>query len=217
MRAAQDMINRNEADRQARLAREAAAAEAQRQRNYEAQQAAERRRQQTIRNSSLPESARCLEGSWRIKLTKNNDEVYPLDITSDGKVYLNGELVNGMQGGTLYLANNTIHIKGPINGGSLTQRLSLADDRLNGVVSTVQVKKGFFKDKTLSANNEIYGERTNQAPEGCINSAENSANSTASVRGETIADGLKNLSDLYDQGILTEEEFNAAKRRLLGL
>lgn len=40
----QDMINRNEADRQARLAREAAAAEAQRQRNYEAQQAAERRR-----------------------------------------------------------------------------------------------------------------------------------------------------------------------------
>ena len=36
-------------------------------------------------------------------------------------------------------------------------------------------------------------------------------------RGDTIADGLKNLSDLHQQGILTDEEFNAAKRRLLGL
>jgi hypothetical protein len=54
----QDMINRNEADRQARLAREAAAAEAQRQRNYEAQQTAELLRQQAVRNSTLPESAR---------------------------------------------------------------------------------------------------------------------------------------------------------------
>ena len=141
----QDMIKRNEADRQARLARDAAAAEAQKQCNYEAQQTAERLRQQAIRNSSLPESARCFEGSWIIKVSENNNDIYPMDITKDGKVYLNGELVNGMQGGTLYLANNTLNIKGPINGGgSLTQRLSLEDNRLNGVISAIQVKKGFF-------------------------------------------------------------------------
>jgi hypothetical protein len=73
----QDMINRNEADRQARLAREAAAAEAQRQRNYEAQQAAERVRRQAIRNSSLPESARCLAGAWLNQKCKSAIDFHP--------------------------------------------------------------------------------------------------------------------------------------------
>ena len=35
--------------------------------------------------------------------------------------------------------------------------------------------------------------------------------------GQPPADGLKNLSDLHQQGILTNEEFTAVKRRLLEL
>lgn len=36
-------------------------------------------------------------------------------------------------------------------------------------------------------------------------------------RGSSIADGLSNLSKLYSEGLLNDEEFSAAKRRLLGL
>ena len=35
--------------------------------------------------------------------------------------------------------------------------------------------------------------------------------------GNAIVDGLNNLSELQQQGVLSDEEFNAAKRRLLGL
>ena len=216
----QDMINRNEADRQARLAREAAAAEAQRQRNYEAQQAAERRRQQTIRNASLPNDSRCLSGAWLVKRTGSSTvSGATLDIANDGKVYFMGDLINGNQGASLLLANNTVDITIRFNNGeSLRQRLSLSNNQLIGTVTLMAIKEGFWGDKKLPPETfDVRGERTNQAPEGCISSVRNSADSTASVRGETIADGLKNLSDLYDQGILTEEEFNAAKRRLLGL
>ena len=43
-----------------------------------------------------------------------------------------------------------------------------------------------------------------------------SANSSTE-RGSSIADGLSNLSKLYSEGLLNDEEFSAAKRRLLGL
>jgi hypothetical protein len=36
-------------------------------------------------------------------------------------------------------------------------------------------------------------------------------------RGSSIADGLSSLSKLYSEGLLNDEEFSAAKRRLLGL
>ena len=34
---------------------------------------------------------------------------------------------------------------------------------------------------------------------------------------ESIVDGLSRLAELHEQGTLTDEEFNAAKRQLLGL
>jgi len=37
------------------------------------------------------------------------------------------------------------------------------------------------------------------------------------ARGEDLVERLSDLSALHSQGILTDEEFNAAKRRLLGL
>ena len=39
----------------------------------------------------------------------------------------------------------------------------------------------------------------------------------AAERGNSIVNGLSDLTELHSQGILTDEEFNAAKRRLLGL
>lgn len=40
---------------------------------------------------------------------------------------------------------------------------------------------------------------------------------TPALEGSGLVDDLIRLQELYDQGILNEEEFNAAKRRLLGL
>jgi hypothetical protein len=39
----------------------------------------------------------------------------------------------------------------------------------------------------------------------------------ATERGNSLVNGLRDLTELHSQGILTDEEFNAAKRRLLGL
>lgn len=214
-----EIDRRTEERRQARLERQAAAAEAERQRNFEAQQAAERLRQQAIRNSSLPDSARCLVGAWLIKrIEGTNQEGLTLDISDDGKVYLGGFLVNGYPNSHLLLANNTVDInllKG--NGASSRLRLKLENNLLIGSITLVQVKEGFWGDKKLPAETyETRGERTNQAPVGCTVAVDPSDPGVTS-RGETIANGLKNLSELYNQGTLTEEEFNAAKRRLLGL
>lgn len=41
--------------------------------------------------------------------------------------------------------------------------------------------------------------------------------SSSTSRGQDLITGLSSLNDLYERGLLNEEEFNAAKRRLLGL
>ena len=164
----QDMINRNEADRQARLARQAAAAEAQRQREYEAQQAAARRRQQAIRNSSLPESARCLSGAWLVKGSESA-RGSTLDISDDGKVYFNGAMLNGDS--ALLLANNTIDFTTDLgDGASFRARMQLIQNELDGSMAYIGVKKGFLKNTQLPPQIvEVRGERTNKAPIGCKN------------------------------------------------
>lgn len=46
----------------------------------------------------------------------------------------------------------------------------------------------------------------------------NEAGSSSSyTRGQDLVTGLNSLNDLHERGLLNEEEFNAAKRRLLGL
>ena len=212
-----EMINRNEADRQARLAREAAAAEAQRQRNYEARQAAERNRQRIINNSNLDISARCFEGAWVIKNDVNSAELFDLDITGDGKVFVAGNLVNGDPTANLMLANNTLNITITEGNQSFSQRLRLDGERLVGSLTVTRVEKGFWKDKRLPPEKfRVQAVRTSAAPAECVPNRKSDTPNDVS-RGESIADGLKNLSELHSQGILTEEEFNAAKRRLLGL
>ena len=209
----------NERARQERLAREASAREAQRQRDYQSQQAAERDRQQRIRNSRLAESARCLEGSWKVAALSNSQGGADLDITSNGLVYLGGSLLSHQPGISIYLGNNTYSLNGNGNDGAeLRQRLTLEDDVLIGTMTTVEVKQGFFKDKKLPAvTRSIRGTRTSPAPPNCGQVEKAQQTEATTNRGESIAEGLASLSDLYEQGLLTEEEFNAAKRRLLGL
>ena len=222
MRAAQDMINRNEADRQARLAREATAAETQRQRNYEAQQAAERLQQQNMRSSKLLDSARCLEGGWEIQMVGNDSEARSmrLDVTNDGMLFVDGQRASFQPNTTVLLANSAINLDArvAVNSSTTNQaqiQLSLNNEELIGSVRLTTKKEKLFggtKDEAITFR--ATGLRVSEAPDGCTTDLMRESNP---ARGETIADGLKNLSDLYDQGILTEEEFNAAKRRLLGL
>ena len=40
---------------------------------------------------------------------------------------------------------------------------------------------------------------------------------TTAPKSESVADEIKKFSDLKDQGILTQEEFDAKKKELLGL
>ena len=107
---------------------------------------------------------------------------------------------------------------------ALRLNLRLSGQSLTGNLVTTSVQEGFFTDKELPPEEfELSGTRVSAPPAGCGPSIEpspqsrNSSSPEGIDRGETIADGLRNLSDLHRQGILTDEEFNAAKRRLLGL
>ena len=122
--------------------------------------------------------------------------------------------------------NNNIYIRANASEGdvrSFSFRLSLSGQSLIGKVVIIRVEEGFFTDKELPPEEfELSGTRVSAPPSGCETYTEPSPQSRNSSspeidRGETIADSLRNLSDLHRQGILTDEEFNAAKRRLLGL
>ena len=68
--------------------------------------------------------------------------------------------------------------------------------RLEGVLAIIQLQS---RETTVCNNKNASGKSENQA------------------RGESLVDSLNNLNKLHSQGILTDEGFNAAKRRLLGL
>jgi hypothetical protein len=68
----------------------------------------------------------------------------------------------------------------------------------------------------LPVNLNLRGTRTNTPPNECAPKAATPSAQTRE-RGSSIAEGLNNLSQLYTEGLLSEEEFTAAKRNLLGL
>jgi hypothetical protein len=185
----------------------------------EAQNAAQAgaQRQQSIQNSRLEVNSKCLEGSWRFP----NQGV--LDISTTGLVYLSGELVSYAGGATVTIVNNSVSISFSETIGSYRLFYRLQDGDLVGTTTFVEVKKGFFIDKELPpVTREARLVRTTDAPAGCETTppaaeATSTVNSDAREVGKLIAEGLTELSELYSSGLLTEEEFNAAKRRLLGL
>ncbi len=66
-----------------------------------------------------------------------------------------------------------------------------------------------------SGSTRIRAERTSETPSHCLPS--NPASTNSQSRGSSLVEDLNRLQEFYDQGILNDEEFNAAKRRLLGL
>jgi hypothetical protein len=123
--------------------------------------------------------------------------------------------------GSATLVNNNIYISMDATEARVRMSLSLSGQSLIGKNVIIGIKEGFFTDKELPpVEYKIIGARVSATPSGCelnIEPSSNSRSSSSEVRGETIADGLRNLSELHEQEILTDEEFNAAKRRLLGL
>ena len=55
------------------------------------------------------------------------------------------------------------------------------------------------------------------SPSSNVNINDSSSSDRNRNSGEALVDDLKQLQELYDSGVLSDEEFNAAKRRLLGI
>ena len=210
--------------------RRAAEREAARQREHEANLMQFEQQAQQRATARLPEASRCLQGTWRLEIQAPNRELPPstLDVTDNGDIYWEGLNLSDMglmsnrdNSGSATLVNNNIYISMDATEARVRMSLSLSGQSLIGKNVIIGIKEGFFTDKELPpVEYKIIGARVSATPSGCelnIEPSSNSRSSSSEVRGETIADGLRNLSELHEQEILTDEEFNAAKRRLLGL
>ena len=68
-----------------------------------------------------------------------------------------------------------------------------------------------------SQRTTVAQSQTSRQRETANISVRNNSTSNSSSRAESIVDNLSRLSDLYEKGLLTEEEFQQAKRAALGL
>ncbi len=150
----------------------------------------------------LPSDSRCLEGTWELKSTTQKGPGVTLDIRSNGMVYQNGI--------------DFISTPGP--GITVLQILRLEDDKLTGTARATPTTQEFLGDTNFkTTTTKIEATRLGEAPAGCRRESGGPALVETAPRGESLVDSLKDLNELHSQGILTDEEFNAAKRRLLGL
>ena len=79
-------------------------------------------------------------------------------------------------------------------------------------------KSGRDEDDMSMVFEKKYNEVAVKLREYILDKAKASKSSgTSQVSGASVADELKKFSDLKDQGILSEEEFDAKKKELLGL
>ena len=220
----QDMINRNEADRQARLARQAAAAEAQRQREHEERMIRLRSSQQpAARNTTtgLPSTSR--QGLWEAW------EIFLPNYSSRGATGL--LTINTDCSAKIQLLGSESDLSRILKTGS---KVSLNSNAIS-MSALLNSPYAFNGTATLEGQGyEIKGTRTRRVGKAsafCFPPSSNSqltsaAHETLDIpepesgdkpRGESLIKDLEALSKLHTDGILTDEEFNAAKRRLLGL
>lgn len=239
MQIYQDMINRNEADRQARLDRQAAAAEAQRQRDFLAQEAKkqreyEQRQRQLVSQQAKPPAeivgknlanapiGTLIELTCGTDAIKNHKFIFKTDsknvtVVSKNVGNSNMNMPRIARSEVVYENTQSAFIfRWELSGRSEYSGKSFSDyyeykinklSKLASVRNTTQLegRKAFiFYDGEQECRLSNYAEPLPELD-------------SDTRRGSALADSLKNLSDLYNQGILTEEEFNAAKRRLLGL
>jgi hypothetical protein len=234
MQIYQDMINRNEADRQARLDRQAAAAEAQRQREHEERML--RLRNQQPRNKPTSRSS----GQPRLPDSRNIWEVWKLTSQDDftGLLTISTSCAASLRMGvTKYEVDRMIKTGSEIRISSYESKNNSEDSVL---VSAKLTSPFSFTGKANLQGKEyaITGSRTRREGKNnaiCLPPSSNSQRISSKTeddreaqtslnlksnnqeRGKTLIEGLEALSKLHSDGILTEEEFNTAKRRLLGL
>jgi len=107
---------------------------------------------------------------------------------------------------------------------TLNFELSINGDKLSGF-STVDVDNNLRGTKFPVRGTRLL--RTGNVPQDCVTSTAPTNRSATPQnrdvepevreRATNLVEDLRSLGELHEQGILTDEEFNAAKRRLLGL
>jgi hypothetical protein len=174
--------------------------------------------QQQIQSSRLAPASRCLQGSWLLTSDNSDGVGATLDITDTGLTYMEGQLLSHQANSSARIINNVVSVTvSESDGQEMTQRLRLEGEYLLGAMTFIRVKKGFLRNQVQPPETrQLRGERISTPPEGC-GPAATSSNSDRTERAKSIADGLNDLSQLYNDGLLNEAEFSAAKRRLLGL
>ena len=238
MRAAQDMINRNEADRQARLARQAAAAEAQRQREHEERMLRLQKSQSSNpqqRRANAEDSANSstrLKEQWDLVFTSDGYELPAImTIYEDCSATLKSDAlgVSKIPRITKTAKNMGFNIDADDNDSKFPVSLSTRMTESSEFSGHLRVGDGVMAVKGNRTRKVGMGNAAcipRQAEE-LVSFPENSQskpsktyaspNSSDSERGSNLVEDLSALGKLHTDGILTDEEFNAAKRRLLGL
>ena len=181
---------------------------------------AQRRAAPSTRNAStqsqrLSSSARCLEGTWALQAEPigSNDFTVNISINKGGSVYFDGMSMAQNPNAALLMNNNVLDLSYREPAGTMTLRAKLEGETLVGPMTMTKIERGTLQPP-ITLN--LRGTRLTAAPNGCELKAVIPSAQTRE-RGSSIADGLSNLSKLYSEGLLTDEEFSAAKRRLLGL
>ena len=167
----------------------------------------------STQHQRLSSSARCLEGSWNLtpQPPKSNESTIYLTITEYGSVYINGTLIPQDTNSDIVISNNIVDISYREQAGRMALRAKLDGDVLAGTIALTPTDRG-----NPPGNLNLRGTRRGTPPNECVPKAATPSAQTRE-RGSSIAEGLNNLSQLYTEGLLSEEEFTAAKRNLLGL
>ena len=180
--------------------------------------------QSGVPSRSLGVTSRCLVGKWKTSRQGNNSDSGNLEILSSGAVYMGGNLVSASSGTNVSYVDNQVILYTPRATETMSKlRIAYryARGSLVGSVSYAPLKKGFFKTTELPrVELPMTGLRLGSAPQGCTATSSSISPATSDLRddrGQSIADGLSDLSKLYSEGLLDDEEYSAAKRRLLGL
>ena len=177
--------------------------------------AAPPKRNASTQSQRLSSSARCLEGTWALQAEPigSNDFTVNISINKGGSVYFEGVSMAQNPSADLRMNNNVLNLSYREPDGTMTLRAKLEGETLVGPITMTKKERGTLQ-APITLN--LRGTRLTSAPHGCELKAPLPSTRTRE-RGSSIAEGLSNLSKLYSEGLLNDEEFSAAKRRLLGL
>ncbi|MDA1370048.1 MAG: SHOCT domain-containing protein [Proteobacteria bacterium] len=179
----------------------------------------ERRSAERHQNSFLPPDSQCLAGSWRMHTAETNESVQ-LAIPLNGAISFDGSEIPVIP---IYVGSSfSLVYRESAGGFEIDGRLN--NGILEGSVMMVMTKNGFWKDTSVRQRGDYTATRITAIPSGCdqegvsaIGPTSSSPSESSSERGKNLVDSLNQLNQLHQEGILSDEEYGAAKRRLLGL